>query len=332
MKRKTRRKLFMGGHEMMNTKSIVIIDDTNEVYEFAKKIFKKEAEYEFTVSTSDRDAIHEALSEIPNLIIINGDGLKKDVLKTCEYIRKNPDNAITPMVVTASSKDVNFRVEVLKRVVEYYIPKPLHEVYFYYTIKNLSRLIDANRCISNLTGLPGNIQIGIELKRRVLGKKLYAVLYVDLDNFKAYNDKYGFMNGDEVILFTANVIRDAIQKYGIKGDFLGHIGGDDFVAIVNYENARKIGREITKQFDKGITNYYSEEDINKGYIKILNRKGRMEKYPLMTISVAMVSNKYKKYDSVLEVGEDGASVKKKAKSIEGSTFLENRRKSGTNKD
>lgn len=316
---------------MINTKSIVMIDDTGEVYEFAKKIFAKEHDYDFTLTSSKKECIDEALESIPNLIVINGDGLKKDVLKVCEAIRKNPDNAITPMIVTASSKEVDFRVEVLKRVVEYYIPKPLHEVYFYYTVKNLSRLIDANRCISNLTGLPGNIQIEIELKRRVAGRKLYAVLYADLDNFKAYNDKYGFMNGDEVIKFTANIMRDAIQKYGIKGDFLGHIGGDDFVAIVAYENAKKIGREIIKEFDKKINEFYSEEDVKNGYIKILNRKGKMEKYPLMTITVSMVSNKYKKYNSVLEIGEDGASVKKKAKSIEGSTFLENRRKKPTNR-
>lgn len=316
---------------MINTKNVIIIDDTKEVFDLAEKLFKKEPEYDITLSTSKKEDINKALEEIPNLIIINGDGLKKDVLKICEYIRKNPDNAITPMIVTATDKNKDFRVEILKRVVEYYIAKPLNEKFFYYTIKNLARLIDANRCISNLTGLPGNVQIEIELKRRVTSKRLFAVLYVDLDNFKAYNDRYGFMNGDEVIKYTGNVMRDAIQKYGVKGDFLGHIGGDDFVAIVNYENAKKIAKEIIKEFDKDINTFYSEEDVENGYIKILNRKGKMEKYPLMTITVAMVSNKYRKYDSVLEVGEDGAGVKKKAKSISGSTFLENRRHTAVSK-
>ena len=98
------------------------------------------------------------------------------------------------------------------------------------------------------------------------------------------------------------------------------------MAIVDFENARKIGRDIIKRFNKGIVEFYSEDDIENGYIRILNRKGRLEKYPLMTLTVAMISNKYKKYASVLELGEDGANVKKKAKSIVGSTFLENRRR------
>ena len=122
------------------------------------------------------------------------------------------------------------------------------------------------------------------------------------------------------------MIQEAIQKYGKKGDFLGHIGGDDFVAVVDYENAKKIGRTIVREFDEEIVKYYTEEDAMKGWIKVPNRKGKLEKYPIMSITVAMISNKYKKYATTLEIGEDGASVKKKAKTIEGSTFLEDQRR------
>ena len=110
------------------------------------------------------------------------------------------------------------------------------------------------------------------------------------------------------------------------GDFLGHIGGDDFVAIVNYENAKKIGRYIVKTFDARIKKFYNQEDATKGWIRVVNRKGKLEKYPIMTITVAMISNKFKKYTTTLEIGEDGAMIKKKAKTIIGSTFLEDRRK------
>ena len=312
---------------MINIREIVVIDDVGDVYELVKKVLKKECdEYDITLADSSKDSISKALEVIPSLIIINGDDIDGGLIKTCEFVRKNPENRITPVIVASSNKDRDYRIEVLKRVVEYFIPKPLHPKYFYYTIKNLSRLIDANRCISNLTGLPGNAQIEIELKKRVSGKKLFAVLYADLDNFKAYNDKYGFMNGDEVIKFTANCLKEAMQAYGEKGDFLGHIGGDDFVAVCEYESARKIGKDIIKKFNANIGEFYSEEDNENGYIRLPNRKGKMEKYPLMTLTVAMISNKYKRYSSVLELGEDGAQVKKKAKTIPGSTFLENRRK------
>ncbi|MBQ9266882.1 MAG: diguanylate cyclase [Clostridia bacterium] len=315
---------------MINTNYIVIIDDEGEVINLAKEIFKEEKGVVFVHTSSAKDDIKRALMTMPDLIIINADNIDADIFKTCQFIRKDKDSNATPIIVTADTKDEEFRMDILKSGVEYYIPKPLHEGFFYYTIKNLSRLIASNRCISALTGLPGNIQIESELKRRIASRKTYAVLYADLDNFKSYNDKYGFMSGDEVIKFTSNVMQDNIQKYGKQGDFLGHIGGDDFVAILDYENARKIARSIIKEFDEKILDFYTDEDIKNGGIRIANRRGKIEKFPIMTITVAMISNKYRKYKSTLEIGEDGASVKKKAKTIEGSTFLENRRKTAMN--
>lgn len=266
---------------------------------------------------------------LPDLIIVNEENLKCDVEEILKNLRKNQDYSTTPIILTSTSADKVHRVKMLEYGVEIYIVKPLNEMYFFYTIKNMSRLIASNRCISALTGLPGNIQIENEMKRRMASQEIYAILYMDLDNFKSYNDKYGFMNGDEVIKFTSDIIQESIQKYGVTGDFLGHIGGDDFVAIVNYDNARKIGRNITKLFDTRIKKFYNQEDIEKGWIKVVNRKGKMEKYPIMTITVAMISNKFINYKTTLELGEDGAMVKKKAKTIMGSTFLEDRRKKKT---
>ena len=311
---------------MINTKYIVLVDDSKEICNIVDELFKDEVDYEFVCTSSDRPKLRHALLTVPDLIIINEDGLEDDsTIALCKYIR-NKDNAITPIIVVSSNKKEEHRIEVLKNGVEYYIPKPLNGQYFYYTIKNLSHLISSNRCISALTSLPGNVQIENELKRRIASKGIYAILYVDLDNFKAYNDKYGFMNGDEVIKLVAEIMKESLQKYGKRGDFLGHIGGDDFVAVVDYENAKKIGRNITKEFDKKIVDFYNEEDLKKGSIRVVNRKGKLEKYPIMTITVAMISNRYRKYTNTLEIGEEGTSVKKKAKTIPGSTFLEDRRK------
>ncbi|MBQ6860530.1 MAG: diguanylate cyclase [Clostridia bacterium] len=315
---------------MINTKYVVIIEDNEEVWEMSKRIFAKESKYQIVQVDSSIKSIKDAMLTVPDLVIINEDSLEHiEPVDLIAFFRRTTEHAITPIILVSSNTEKEHKLEMLKKGIEFYIKKPLDDNYFLYTIKNVSRLISANRCISALTGLPGNVQIENELKRRIASRGLYAVLYIDLDNFKAYNDKYGFMNGDEVIKFTSDVIQDTIQKYGKKGDFLGHVGGDDFVAVVDYENAKKIGREVIKVFEEGITKYYTEEDVTKGWIKIPNRKGKLEKYPIMTITVAMISNKLKRYASILEIGEDGASVKKKAKAIPGSTMLEDRRKTRT---
>ncbi len=311
---------------MINNKYVLIVDDTTEIINLTSKLFNKNKGFVFVRCESNTPALRAGLQAVPDLIIVNADNLVNDVQSVCEYIRKSKENNITPIIVTATTRDEEFKLDMLKCKVEFVIFKPLNEGYFYYTIKNISNLISSNRCISALTGLPGNVQIENELKRRISSKSQYAVLYIDLDNFKAYNDKYGFMNGDEVIKYTSDIIQETVQKMGARGDFVGHIGGDDFVCILDLENARKIGRRIVKEFDSGIGQFYTEEDMEKGYIRVLNRKGKLEKFAIMTITVAMISNIYKKYVTSLEIGEEGASVKKKGKAIEGSVFLEDKRK------
>ena len=318
-----------GSFFMINNRYVLVVDDTTEVINFTLELFKKEKGFVFVHCSSDTPTLRSGLQSIPDLIIVNADHLENDVRGVCDYIRKNKENNITPIIITTSSREEDFKVDMMRAKVEYVISKPLNEKYFYYTIRNISSLIGSNRCISALTGLPGNLQIANELKRRIQSHTQYAVLYLDLDNFKAYNDKYGYMNGDEVIKYTSDVIQEAVQKYGNKGDFVGHVGGDDFVSIVDYENARKIGKSIIKKFDSEIGQFYTEEDYSRGFIRVPNRKGKLEKFSIMTITVAMISNRYKKYITPLEIGEDGASVKKKAKMMEGSTFLEDKRRKST---
>ena len=140
---------------------------------------------------------------------------------------------ITPVIVVSSIKEKEHRLKILKTCVEHYIISPIDEDYFYYTIINLLNLLDVNRRVSPLTGLPGNIQIQAEMKKRLLNQEDFAMIYIDLDNFKAYNDVYGFFKGDEIIKFTAKTILRNVHNLELESSFVGHIGGDDFVAIVS---------------------------------------------------------------------------------------------------
>ena len=148
----------------------------------------------------------------------------------------------------------------MQEAVEYYIKKPVDEEYLYHTIKNLGRLLSINRTISPLTGLPGNVQIHAELKKRLTKREEFAVLYVDLDNFKAYNDVYGFLKGDQIIQFTADVILSGVHTFFSEGGFVGHIGGDDFVAIVPSIDVDNICQSIIATFDKDVTRFFTDDD------------------------------------------------------------------------
>ena len=203
---------------------IYIIDNDNGLKSKLVDIFKKEKEYKF--KKAKITDVESVLKNIPALIIINEDGIQEDTVKLCNQIRQNEDNSITPIIVISSRKEKEHRVEILKACVEHYIKSPIDEEYLYYTIKNVIRLLDTNRRVSPLTGLPGNVQIQAEMKKRLLNTEDFSILYIDLDNFKAYNDIYGFLNGDEIIKLTSRCILKQLHEDTEEEDNnVGDIGG-----------------------------------------------------------------------------------------------------------
>ena len=149
---------------------------------------------------------------------------------------------------------------------------------------------------------------------------------MDLDNFKAYNDVYGFLKGDEIIKFTADTIIRCIHSNIADNAFIGHIGGDDFIAIVPILHCEKLCESIIANFDVEVTKFFTEDDNEKGYIEVANRKGIIEQFPLTSISIGVVEADKDRFSNMLEIGEIGAQVKHAAKSVMGSSYAIDKRK------
>ncbi len=305
---------------------LYIIDDGNEAYTYLDKCFKKN-KTRFCFVKVKTTEIEEKLKQIPSMIIIDEDEIDIDIFQLIDKINENEDNANIPKLVLSSNPSKQHRIKVLESKIIFYIRKPVEEKYIINIIQNLAKLIYLNRGVSPLTGLPGNSQIETEMKKRLYNNESFAVIYADLDNFKAYNDVYGFANGDEVIKFTGKVLSDNVHKNETEEDnnFIGHIGGDDFIAITNLKETYDVATDIIKQFDKDVLQFFTEEDTKKGYLEVSNRRGIIELFPLTTISLGIVEVTSKHFNNILEIGEIGAQVKHKAKKIQGSSVVINRR-------
>ena len=152
---------------------VYIIDDDESSIAIFKELFKDDPDYQFiSVKTQQIDI---ALKNIPSLIVINEDAIDRDVVELCKKIRKDEDNKITPVIVVSSNPSRTHRMKILSQSIEYFIKKPVDAGYLYYTVKNLSRLISSNRTVSPLTGLPGNVQIHSELKKRLTSALIFAL-------------------------------------------------------------------------------------------------------------------------------------------------------------
>ena len=176
-----------------------------------------------------------------------------------------------------------------------------------------------------LTKLPGNTVIREEVERKIKNNEKFVTIHVDLDNFKAYNDHYGIGKGDEIIKFTSKVLENALKSKGKPGDFIGHEGGDDFFVITSPDKADTVAQEIISEFDSQIRTFYTKEDQEAGFIMEKSRRGELMKFPIMTISLAGVTNQTRPISSYAELTNIAVSVKNKVKQIQKSTFLLDRR-------
>ena len=179
-----------------------------------------------------------------------------------------------------------------------------------------------------LTHLPGNHAIEkIVLKKIQAGEK-FSVLYIDINNFKAFNDHYSFQKGDEAILQTARLLVTTSHAVARDGEcFIGHIGGDDFIVVLPAELEEVFARQFIDDFDRIIPTYYNRKDRDAGFIRVENRRGKMENFALMSCSVAGCTNLYRNYVNLREIAQDAAEVKTFLKSQPGSHYLQDRRSS-----
>ena len=180
--------------------------------------------------------------------------------------------------------------------------------------------IDIAKSSNPLSGLPGNNRIE-ETLQEVLSYKRYSVFYIDIDLFKAFNDTFGFTQGDKLIKETAAIISDTILTKANEPSFVGHIGGDDFIAVIPHYHYEELCETIIERFDSFILSFYTEEEIERGYIQALNRKRILENIPLTSISIAVKQNRHQHISSVGELSQMAAKVKESVRHIRRAPYI-----------
>lgn len=184
------------------------------------------------------------------------------------------------------------------------------------------RCLDANP----LTRLPGNLAIDREVVKRIKTGLPFSHLYIDLDNFKAYSDRYGYKAGSEVIAQVGDLIRKTVRSCGTKEDLVGHIGGDDYVVLTVSEHDEEIARQLLMEFDRMAPSFYSEEDRQAGSFLARDRYGIERSFPLLTMSIAVIRSDHLEAPTALAISGECAKMKDHLKGLPGSNMLINRRK------
>jgi GGDEF domain-containing protein len=184
----------------------------------------------------------------------------------------------------------------------------------------LKGIRDEAKAANPLTGLPGNTQISLELERRFGSEADFCLMYVDIDNFKAYNDGYGFSRGDDAILYTRDRLVEVAREKQLARGFIGHQGGDDFVVLCDYAVWESYAGAFITAFDGGILRFYNKTDAQNGYIESIDRLGRPQRFPLMSVSVAVATNHHRSFSHPAEMIQVVAEIKSYLKKRDGSMY------------
>jgi GGDEF domain-containing protein/CHASE3 domain sensor protein len=191
--------------------------------------------------------------------------------------------------------------------------------------QKLSELQTLNLDANPLTRLPGNLTIDRELENRIESGQPFAHIYVDLDYFKAYNDRYGYQAGSDIISRVGIMVSDIVARLGNPRDMIGHIGGDDYVVLSTPDRAIPLASEMIREFDAMVPDFYSEEDRNVGYFKGHDRYGEEREFPLLSMSIAIVCSENLRNPSAEAIGRECAKMKEYLKKLPGSNYLIDRR-------
>jgi diguanylate cyclase (GGDEF)-like protein len=284
------------------------------------------------VAFDGRQALEKVRKLQPDLILLDINMPAMDGFEVIEALKADASTNLTPIIVFSARKREEDKVKALKLGADDYVTKPFSITELSARIERLLKRTRTGVSASSTTGLPGSVSVEQVLGDRVRGRTPLGVLYLDLDHFKAFNDHYGFARGDGVIRQTADIILEAVRELGNPDDFVGHIGGDDFIVISTPEVAVPIAETAIERFDRIVPYYYDRCDRDRGGIDIEDRKGVRSRFPFMSLSVAIVTNEGREFHHAAQVADVAAQLKKYAKSRPGSLWVKDQRGDSGHRD
>ena len=310
---------------------LVIEDDPKLRFILEKQLTDaKDASYEVRTAEDGVRGLEEVRRDPPELILLDVMMPGLDGYEVCRQLKSNPLTSRIPVIFLTAKSTFEDKIHGLELFADDYLTKPWAQNELLFRVRNQLKTRRGQLQSNALTGLPGNVLIDAELSRRIGQGEKFAYLHIDRDYFKAYNDYYGHARGDLVIRFVASTLQDQVRNHGMLGDFVGHIGGDDFVVITTPERAGAIAVAIRASFDSGIASQYDPKDLQRGHIMVLSsRQGGVQKFELMSVTVLVVSNVGRDIQHSAQVIDIAKDLKKQGKAMRGSVVVSDRRSDGT---
>jgi len=307
---------------------ILVADDEPNLLEALRLLFDRNG-FEVLLAQDGQEAVETGQREQPDVIILDVMMPRMDGYEACRTLRAHFRSAHIPILLLTAKGGEEDKLLGLEGGANDYVTKPWTSRELVQRVRNHLAWSRTQRAVSPLTGLPGNVSILAERQRRVDAGESFAQMFLDLDNFKAFNDRYGFPVGDTAIQAVAEVLVEVVRGKGRPEDFVGHIGGDDFQVLTEPDRAEDLAEAIKDGLEARLPLLYETDDRAQGFVRVLNRRHEFENFPLMsaTISVAVYDPAAGKH--LAQVDDALRELKQFGKSLPGSVVVTERRRPST---
>jgi diguanylate cyclase (GGDEF)-like protein len=304
--------------------TVLVVDDDRDVAMFIEVNLKIEG-FDVRVAHDGVEALKSINDELPDLVLVDVMMPKLDGIEVVRRLRSTAATASLPVIMLTAKTLASDKVVGLSAGADDYLVKPFDTLELVARVRSTLRRNADMRAVSPLTGLPGNHRINEEIDLRADSEAGFAVCHVDLDNFKAFNDRYGWLRGDEVIGLLAATLKIASTEAGLPQPFVGHVGGDDFVVICTPEQVDQFCAITVERFDSGVKALHEAEDVERGYLLVQDRQGHERQYPLASVSIGVATTERRRYADNREVVAVANEMKSVAKARTGSAVAIDRR-------
>ncbi len=305
------------------TERILVVDDDRDIARFVELNLSLEG-FEVEVAHDGAEAIARATANPPDLILLDVMMPEFDGVEVVRRLRAQSSTASIPVVMLTAKSMSADKVVGLTAGADDYIVKPFDTLELVARVRTTLRRTAEVRSVSPLTGLPGNHRIDVEIAARARAGTPYAVCHVDLDEFKSFNDAYGFLRGDALLLVLAGVLEKCAAQAGDPPCFVGHVGGDDFVLACTPDQAEPLCAQICQDFDAAVPSHYDADDRERGYLEVTDRRGELRRHGVVSVSigVACFTTGARDYRAVVAAATEMKGV---AKTQDGSVVAVDRR-------
>ncbi len=291
--------------------NILVVEDERLIAGLLKETLEIEG-FQVVTVLNGKSAVQFALHETPQLIILDIMLPGIDGYEVIRRLRNHPKTMHIPIIVLSAMGESEQKVRALDGGVDGYITKPFDtDELLAYVRRQLRRT--KQTALSPLTSLPGGLQVVRAINYKLEKIDPWSILYLDLDNFKAFNDVYGFLAGNDMILLVGRICQQVVYEYGNADDFVGHVGGDDFIIVTTPDRAQTICKRIAFHYKDESTGLYRSEDLACGSISAVDRNGLPYQFPLVSLSIGVVNNQTRRLHSIQEVSSLAAEAKRNAK-------------------